>query len=606
MVSRSNSQQTPFWLSCEWLWGLILILAVILVYSPVWWAGFIWDDDFDITANPVIIGPLGLKEIWTTSAAQHFPLVLTTFWVEHALWGLAPLPYHVVDVVMHGASAVLLWQVLRKLRVPGAWLGAALWALHPVQVESVAWISEMKNTESGVFFLLAILFFLRWQRSGLPGGWNYGLALVFSALAMASKSSTVILPLVLWLCAWWMEGRWQWRHGVRVAPIFLMSFVASALTMWTPAVGGGGNPQWVQTWPERWAGAGDAVWFYLGKLVWPHPLIIIYPRWQIDASDWISYVPLLVGIIVLIVFWLNRESWSRPWFFAFGYFLAALLPVLGLVEMSFTRYSLVADHFQYLASMGPLALAGAGIVRLANVVIPGKSLQASILSAGVLLLLGFLSWQQAGFYENEETLWSYTLAHNPNCWIGHNNLGMVLEKKGWTGDAIDQYQKALKIKPGYADAYNNLGNVLTQDGQLDDAIEQYQKALTITPNIAAIHHNFGMALYKKGQINEAIVQYQKALEINPSYADALYNLGDIFLQKGQMDEALVECQNAVKLDPTLADAHNSLGVVLFKKGRVNEAITQFQEAVRLKPDFSEAQNNLAKVQAMAGQKAGHP
>ena len=284
---------------------------------------------------------------------------------------------------MHGACAVLLWRVLRSLQVPGAWLGAALWALHPVQVESVAWITEMKNTESGLFFLLSILFFVRWLRARdldgrTGGGWNYALTLLFAALAMASKSSTVILPVVLCLCAWWVEGRWHWRNLARVAPIFLMSIAASALSMWTQGLqlATVTDPQWVRSWPERLATAGDAVWFYLGKLLWPHPLITIYPRWQIDAGQWFSYLPLLAVIIVLFILWLKRESWSRPWFFVFAYFLAALLPVLGLVDNSIFRYSLVFDHFQYLASMGPLALAGAGMVRLADFVIPEETMAA--------------------------------------------------------------------------------------------------------------------------------------------------------------------------------------------------------------------------------------
>jgi len=213
-VSSSLHVQEPrtSWFRCDWFWGLILILSVILTYTPVWHAGFIWDDAQHLTTNPCIVGPLGLKEIWTTSAADICPFTFTTFWVEHALWGLAPLPYHLVNVLLHAACAVLLWRVLRSLRVQGAWLGAAIWTLHPVEVESVAWITEMKNTESGLFFLLSILFFVRWLRArGVErrtgDGWNYRLTLFFAALAMASKSSTVILPVVLSLCVWWMEGR---------------------------------------------------------------------------------------------------------------------------------------------------------------------------------------------------------------------------------------------------------------------------------------------------------------------------------------------------------------------------------------------------------------
>ncbi len=212
----------------DWIWALVLLAAVFLAYTPVWRAGFIWDDDMHVTANPVIVGPLGLKEIWTTNHARICPLALTTFWFEHALWGLAPLPYHLVNVLVHGLGAVVLWRVLRQLQIPGAWFGAALWALHPVQVETVAWITELKNTQSCLFYLLSILFFVKWLRAGKTGGnWPYALTLLFAAMAMASKSSTVILPLVLCLCAWWVEGRWQWRRLIAIAPIFLMSVAAA-------------------------------------------------------------------------------------------------------------------------------------------------------------------------------------------------------------------------------------------------------------------------------------------------------------------------------------------------------------------------------------------
>jgi tetratricopeptide (TPR) repeat protein len=534
----------PSWFSQDWVWGLILLLAVILVYQPVWYAGFIWDDDDHVTANPCIVGPLGLTEIWTTSLANFFPLTLTTFWVEHALWGLEPLGYHLVNVFMHGACAVALWRVLRSLQIPGAWLGAALWALHPVEVESAAWISETKNTQSGLFFLLSILFFVKWlkmrgldRRSG--GGWNYALTLIFAALSMASKSSTAILPGVLCLCAWWIEGRWQWRNLARVAPVFLMSIAGSALSIWTQTqeLAAMADPQWVRTWPERLVAAGDAVWFYLGKLLWPHPLIVIYPRWQIDASQWVAYLPLLAVMIVLFILWFKRESWARPWFFVFAYFLVVLFPGLGLIDNSIFRYSLVFDHFQYLADMGPLALAGAGMVRFVDFAIPKRPWLQATLGAGVLLILGVTSWQRAWAYESLETLWADTLAKNPNCWAAHNNLGA--------------------------------------------------------------------ALLQKGRVDEATIHFQKAVEINPSDAEAHCNLGGCLYEKGRMDGAMAEFQKAVEIKPNLADAQNNLGCVLLQKGRVDEAIARFQAALRLNPGYVTAQNNLARAQAMARQKALH-
>jgi tetratricopeptide (TPR) repeat protein len=527
----------------DWLWGLILVLAVILTYQPVWQAGFIWDDDRLVTANPCIVGPLGLKAIWTTSAADICPLTLTTFWVEHALWGLAPLPYHLVNVFLHGACAVLLWRVLRGLRVPGAWLGAALWALHPVQVESAAWITEMKNTESGLFFLLSILFFVRWVRATDPdgqtgGGWNQGLTLLFAALAMASKSSTVILPVVLCLCAWWIEGRWNWRRAANVIPVFLMSLAAGALSIWTQGLylATAPDPEWVRSWPERLVAAGEAIWFYLGKLVWPHPLMMIYPRWEIDAGRWISYVPLLAVILVLCLLWFKRETRLRPCFFVFAYFLAALLPALGLFDNYIFRYSLVFDHFQYLASMGPLALAGAGLALFSDFAFSERRWLQPVLAAGLLLLPGVTSWQRARAYENEESLWTATLAQNPNCWVGGNNLGVVL--------------------------------------------------------------------FQTGRVDQAIAHYQKALEINPNYAEAHYNLGDAFVQKGQFDEAIIHYQKSLEIDPYHADTHLNMGNAFFRKGQFDEAMAQYREALRLEPNNGNVQNNLAKAEAAARQSSG--
>ena len=584
-------KRSPSLGNCDWLWGLLLFVAVMAVYSPVWRAGYIWDDDLILTANPVIVGPLGLKEIWTTSAADICPLTLTTFWLEHALWGLAPQPYHLVSVLLHGACAICLWRVLLGLRVPGAWLGAALWALHPVQVESVAWISEMKNTESGLFFLLSILFFVRWLTAGNPGqshsiGWNYVLTLIFAALAMASKSSTVIQPVVLCLCAWWMEGRWHWRNLVKVAPIFIMSAAAAAVSMWTQGLNLTLAPdsQWTRSWPERLVAAGDAVWFYLGKLLWPHPVITVYPRWQIDAGQWVSYLPLLAVIVVLVVLWLKRESWSHVWFLVFAYFVASLLPVLGLLDNPIFRYSLVFDHLQYLADIGPLALVAAGIARSADFVMAQRRRLPVTLGAGVLLILGTLSWQRAGVFESEEKLWADTLAINRNSWAAYNELGLALFEKGQIDEAIFHYQKALEIYPNYDLAHNNLAMALAKKGHLDEAIVQLQKAMAINPSFDLPHYNLGAIFLQQGRLDDAIFQLRKALEMNPNYAIARNALGSALLQKGQFDEAVAQFQKALEINQNDdVTAYNNLGNAFSQKGRLDEAIALYQKGFKIQP-----------------------
>ncbi|HUB67204.1 MAG TPA: tetratricopeptide repeat protein [Candidatus Methylacidiphilales bacterium] len=605
----ASLQSPPSTRNRDWLWGSLLVLAVILTYSPVWKAGFVWDDTTAVTENPCIVGPLGLKEIWMIHGGQFFPLVLTTFWTEHALWGLNPLFYHLVNVFLHAANALLLWRVLRSLQAPGAWLGAALWALHPLQVETAAWVSETKNTQSCFFYLLSIFFFVRWLRTKdlekPHGRGNYYWSLLFAALAMASKLSTVVLPAVLCLCAWWAEGRWQWRNLLRVVPVLLVPIAAGAAMAWTQTSWGAADPQWARSWPERIAEAGDAVWFYLAKLIWPQPLMNSYPGWETDTGRWVSYLPTLAVLVIFSILYVLRQSWLRPCFFASAYFLAALFPVLGFVTMSSSAHSLVADHLQYLAGMGPLALAAAALIRLSDFLALSKIpwLRAS-LGAGLLLILGAWSWQRAWVFESQETLWSDTIAKNPGCWEAYNNLGSALAQQGQIDEAAALFQKALEIDPQYAEACDNLGNVLLQKGQLNEAIFLFRKVLATVSNDADAHYNLGRALMEQGDLEKATAQFQQALEINPTFADAENNLANVFLQKNQLDEAIFHYQQALRINPGMAGIHYNLGNAFIQKEQLDQAIIQFQEALRLNPNYTAAQNNLARTQAMIREAAG--
>jgi tetratricopeptide (TPR) repeat protein len=288
----------------------------------------------------------------------------------------------------------------------------------------------------------------------------------------------------------------------------------------------------------------------------------------------------------------------RASFFGFAYLLAALLPVLGLVDTFVFCYSLVFDHFQYLASMGPAALAAAGLTQCSDLALPKRPRLQLALCAGLLLVLAMASWRRTWVYKNHETLWSDTLAKNPNCWVGHNNLGLALFEKGQTEEAVKQIQNALEINPNYVDAHNNLGMVLAQSGRLNEAMTQYQKALGINPHFAVGHYNFGVALSQDGQLDEAVAQYQKALEINPDYAEAHNNLGNALLQKGRLSEATKQYQMALKINPRYAEAHGNLGLVFFQDGRLDEAINQFREALRLNPDLGPVKESLANAQAL--------
>jgi protein O-mannosyl-transferase len=399
-----------------------------------------------------------------------------------------------------------------------------------------------------------------------------------------------------------VEGRWHWRNLPKVLPIFLMSIAASVASILTQSVRAN-DSQWARSWPERLVTAGDAVWFYLGKLLWPHPLSMVYPRWQMNASHVISYLELFTVMLVTLILWFKRESWSRSFLMAWLYFLVTLLPVLGLINNTYSRYSFVADHFQYLACMGPLALAGAGLFRLADSIFRARAALQPALAAGVVLVLGLLSWQRTLVYEGEETLWNDTLVKNPNCWAGHNNLGLVLSEQGKVDEAMIQYQKSLDLNPLYIKAHTNLGTALVQRGRIEEGISHFRRAIEIAPFDIEARNNLGNTLAQEGRLDEALAEFQKAVEVEPRDAGVWYNFGSAQVLKGSLDEAIADFQKALSLNPDYFEAHYNLGAILLQKGRPDEAVAQFQEAVRLNPDYGPAQDSLAKAQARAQKQA---
>jgi tetratricopeptide (TPR) repeat protein len=629
LFSEPRGPQRSIW-QRNGLWGLFLIAFVLIAYARVWHAGFIWDDESHLTQNPCIVGPLGLKDIWTSTRAVYYPLVLTTFWTLHKFVGLNPSPYHILNVLLHASSAVLLWRILRQLDVRGAWLGAALWALHPVMVQSVAWVTELKNTQSCLFYLLSIFWFLKVdaeETGDRPCWWRFSWALLFFVLAIASKPSTVMLPGVLALCIWWRRGQIQSRNLMTLIPFILISALASVWTIWEQKFhAGASGPEWAQTWPERLIIAGRAIWFYLGKLIWPHPLIFIYPRWELNSSQLAAYFSLLLALAGLVGLWLIRGKWRHPVFFAAAYFVISLFPVLGFFSVYFFRYSFVSDHFQYLASMGPLALAGAGITEGIAAIGWKRFLRPSV--CGLLLLaLGVLTWRQSAIYHDTITLYTGTLGKNPGCWMAHYNLAIALRANSETDPAVAHYRQAVALRPDYAEAHYNLARILVEKGEFEEAIVHYEKALAVNPADAEAHNNLGSTLFQIGRVDEAIVHYQKALAIQPDYADASCNLANALLSKGDMDgaivhytacvalspnqadaqynlasallrigrtdEALAHYQKTLELQPGNADAHANLGSALLEKGRVQDAIAQYREALALAPENITAQSNLA-------------
>jgi tetratricopeptide (TPR) repeat protein len=481
--------------------------------------------------------------------------------VEHQLWGDWLAGYHLLNILLHCASALLLVRILRRLEIPGAWLAAAIFALHPIQAESVAWISELKNMLSGVFYFGSVLAYLKFDRTRNLA--SYAAALVLFVLGLMSKTVIATLPAAILIIFWWKRGKLSWRRDVLpLIPFFLLGTASGLFTtrVELSLIGAEGSDFNYST-TERVLIAGRVIWFYLGKLIWPLDLIFVYPRWQVSQTVWWQYLyPAAALLLLAALVWLSRR-WRAPMAGVF-FFIVTLFPVLGFLNVYPFRYSLVADHFQYLASLGIIALAAAGIALLVELGQHWRRPTGYVLCLAFLTSLAILTWRQSAMYSDIETLWQTTIERNPKAWMAHNNLGTVLLQKGQVDEAIVHFRKALEIKADHTDAQANLGSGLLQKGELDEAIAQYHKALEIKPDYALVHYDLGNALLLKGQVDEAIAHYEKALEIKPDYADVYNNLGIVLFQKGQVDQAIAYYQKALEINPQYVQARANLAWAL--------------------------------------------
>jgi tetratricopeptide (TPR) repeat protein len=590
-----------------WWFALLLVTGTIFAYLPVWHAGLIWDDRSLVVDNPLVRSADGLYRFWfSTQPVDYYPVTSTMLWVEWRLWGANPLGYHLVNVLLHALSAVLLWRVLLILKLPGAWLAAAIFAVHPVNVESVAWIAECKNALAMVFFLLSLLCTLRFdpvpvagdvalQDPGLQRRW-YWLSLAAFLLALLSKTVVAPMPLLLVGLACWRRGRLDRRDLWRSLPFFAAAVIVGLISFWFQSHRAiGTDIVRTDSFWARLAGAGWAIWFYLYKAALPVGLSTIYPRWQIDGGQWWSYVPGFLVLAVLVTCGRYRRSWGKGPLLGLGYFVVMLLPVLGFLDIGFMSMSLVADHWQYFAIIGPISLAAAAIARAQ------RRLPVVAMGAALLLALGVLTWRQSAIYADPATFWRAAIAANPNAWLAHNNLGSALFEQGQVDEAIAHFRRALEIEPGYAKAHYNLAGILREKGQVDEAALHFQRALEIQPKYSTAHYNLGEILRQKGRLDEAIVHFRRAVEIRPDYADAHTALGVTLLRKGQMDEAITHLQRALAIRPERAEDHNNLAGVLWQQSRVGEAIEHYRKALELRPDYALAHHNLGKLLQQEGQ-----
>jgi tetratricopeptide (TPR) repeat protein len=604
--TRPLNERAMAWVAAGLLFGVALVC-----YWPALRGGFLWDDDFHVT-KPELRSWSGLGRIWTDLHAtkQYYPVLHSAFWVEHRLWGDATVGYHWVNLVLHCTSCCLLALLIRRLgpgapaapakaagAPPGAWSAMAPWlaalvfAVHPVCVETVAWISEQKNTLSLLFYLLAALAYLDFAQGRRRA--TYCWASLFFVLALLSKSVTATLPAALLVVLWWKNGRIAPRRDVLpLVPWFVAAAADGVFTAWVErTLIGAEGPAFDLSIGQRILLAGHVVWFYLGKLCWPLDLAFTYPRWNVgaEASGWFGYLAALVAVTAAL--WLARRRFRGP-LAAWLIFIGSLFPVLGFVNVYPFVFSYVADHYQYLAGISIVAFASAGAALWLSHRTAPVRLGGWVLAAALVAALAIRTRRECYFYRDSETLYRETLRRNPASWMAHNNLGQILVNEGQVDAAIEHYRLALASYAGFPGTYDDLAVALLKKGQVDEAIVQLRKAAALDPYDAMAHDNLGLALRRKGMIDEALAEFQLALGIRPEDISARFNYAQALLRARRTGEAVAQYGKILESEPENIEARLRLGGVLERLGRTDEALAQFQRAVELRPDNPDAENDL--------------
>jgi tetratricopeptide (TPR) repeat protein len=581
--------------------ALVIAGAALWIYQPALQGDWLWDDAQLVGDNAVVHDPNGLWKIWFDpgSLLDYQPLKVSVVWLQWQLWGDDRLGYHLTNVLLHIVGALLVWRLLNKFGLRLAWLGGLIFAVHPVQVESVAWIAELKNTLSLPPFLLAMCAWIDFEERGEKR--DYFLALGLFLVAMLCKATMVMFPVVILLYAWWKRGRIGLNDLKASASFFVVSLVLGLVTAWfLHHYTMGDNAVPMGGFFSRLACAGLALSFYFSTSFLPVGLLPIYPHWVVDPPTLLQFLPWPILLAMIGGLWMKRKSWGRHTLLGLGFFLINLAPFIGFNAASYMKYTWVMDHILYIPIIGLIGLVVAGSGEMEKRVSASVRFCGIGLAATLVILLAWLSHADAAEYVNAETLWRYEIRHNPEAWLAYNNLGGALIETRRLPEAMEDYEEALRIKPDYADAHNNLANALLLTDRVPEAMEHFQQALRIKPDFAEAHFNFGCALAQTGRMSEAIEQFEQALQINPDFAEACNSLAHALTLTGRVPEAIEQYEQALRIKPDFAEAHYNLGNLLFQTGRVPEAMEQYEQALRIKPDYAEAHGNLGYALEQTG------
>lgn len=587
----------------------IIVLAGLWIYSPSYHGEWLWDDDQLLLADPVVQHRMSsdpkaptdhwatLRQLWfKPRGADYFPLFTTALWAQWSFFRMDSTGYHATTILLHIAGALLLWALLAKMKIPGAWLAGLVFAIHPVCVSSVAWVSETKNTLSLPLFLVACLCWVGQDDEADPRKRQrlYALSIVFFLLATLAKTSVVAFPVVTLLHAWWKRGKIVRADVLRALPLLVISIALGLVTIsyqWSRAIGPETTPLagvfTVDGFLSRAAIAGTGVIHYLTSIIWPLNLVPIYPRLAVDPPQWWMFLawPVILGGAWLM--WRNRGAafpprWGRHALFAFGFFLLMLAPVLGFVDISYMRVAWVADHFIYVPMIGILAFLCAGAVlffdRLPDVAKPRYLVAGSL----VLAAIAFLAFRYTNVWGSEDSLWKYTLKHNYDSWMAHNRLGARKSARGDLDGAHEHFLNAVRLRPNLGETQNNLGSsYLTRaqifrkqgdqeaaDQETAAAIGHFTEACRWSPHVPIFHINLANALTTVGRYKQAGEKYKEILGWDPNNAAMVQNYGIALFQQGRVDESIVQFRRALEIAPDLKDASDSLAMALAKKSEM--------------------------------------